>query len=662
MLEEKKRTRGSPVVYYIMVSLLSAALLIEGCIGIHKFQHSSLVDKSKSRITSAAPAKVEVLDPQNVEELQRLGLTPQQVVQVTDSLGKTTQYHGRFLHITDMHPDPLFRNGSSMRELCHRKSSGDDQASPYGDAMSGCDSPELLVEETLNWISKNLKDKIDFVIWTGDNIRHDNDRRNPRLEMDIFDLNQQVADLVSATFMEEGDENILPLDRRIKIIPSLGNNDVYPHNLFSPGPTLQTRELFKIWRNFVPAEQMHVFDRGAYFFTEVIPGKLVVMSINTLYLFRSNPLVDNCDSRKQPGFMLFQWLGVALKELRKKGMKVWLTGHVPPTPKNYEESCLAKHIVWLYEYRDIIIGGVYGHMNIDHFMTLDSVRAYKNIKTKMAKKGVLLDIDENYFDFNVTSEELNDDEETTFVSHRYDGAPNGKVAYLESVRDDMYSLVKGPKKYGVAAERYTVAHISTSIIPTYNPGMRVWEYNITGLFDSSVGKGEVAASQSGYAAWSEVFDNMEKILAENDEVEEEDEDQYWANYKASRDKSLPLPMPKGTPLGPGYVPQLFSPVRYAQYFLNLSYYSEHPEEPLDYKLEYTTDKQYGMKSLVAKEWIQLARTMAKTSSSKAKTDDHDADAEDQVDASSNISAEKLWEKYIAHAFVSSGYQQFEFAK
>lgn len=39
----------------------------------------------------------------------------------------------------------------------------------YGTPGERCDAPIKLAQETLDWISKEWLDKLDFVIWTGDN-------------------------------------------------------------------------------------------------------------------------------------------------------------------------------------------------------------------------------------------------------------------------------------------------------------------------------------------------------------------------------------------------------------------------------------------------------------------------------------------------------------
>ena len=233
-----------------------------------------------------------------------------------------------------------------------------------------------------------------------------------------------------------------PIDFDVSVIPSLGNNDVFPHNMFALGPTLQTREYYRIWKNFVPQQQQRTFDRSASFLTEVIPGKLAVLSINTLYLFKANPLVDNCNSKKEPGYQLLLWFGYVLEELRSRGMKVWLSGHVPPIAKNFDQSCYDKFTLWTHEYRDIIIGGLYGHMNIDHFIPTDGKKARKSLLKAMEQSTRVQQ-----------GEDSNEEDEETELNRILDHAmaakevflmgakPSNKEAYMNTVRDTYYRKV-----------------------------------------------------------------------------------------------------------------------------------------------------------------------------------------------------------------------------
>jgi endopolyphosphatase len=63
------------------------------------------------------------------------------------------------------------------------------------------------------------------------------------------------------------------------------------HNIFSPGPNYQTRAYASLWKDMIPEYEVHTFERGGYYATEVIPNKLAVVSLNTLYWYLlSDPL------------------------------------------------------------------------------------------------------------------------------------------------------------------------------------------------------------------------------------------------------------------------------------------------------------------------------------------------------------------------------------
>ncbi|CUM64181.1 uncharacterized protein PRCAT00001775001 [Priceomyces carsonii] len=586
------------------------------------------------------------LNEEKKNALIELGLTPRDPLKIFMSNGKEKTLHGRFLHITDIHPDPFYKKGTSHDKLCHL---GKGDAGKYGDAILGCDSPMSLMNATIEWIKENLQDKIDFIIWTGDNVRHDNDRKYPRTEESIFQMNELLSDIMFETFKNHDPAN--PKNMKIDLIPSLGNNDVYPHNMFAPGPTLQTREMFRIWKDYIPPSQLHVFNRGAYFFQEVIPDQLAILSINTLYLYQSNPLADNCDKKKQPGYKLFEWLGYVLKEMRVRKMKVWLTGHVPPNEKNYDVSCLRKYIAWTHEYRDVIVGGLYGHMNLDHFIPLDSVAAYKSIRRDLGPEVALDDLFENEEMMSIMddTEPLKGTEFGSEISIKA-GIPYNKVRYMDGLREDLYAAVKGRKKSGKMSERYSIAHVSASVVPTFNPGLRVWEYNTTDL-DSLLNK-EHRLSDS----WESFFVGLEKLMETFDKYDIEEENIQGKKKlnakKKKKDKALPPKMPSNLPLGPAYSPQTFTPLRYVQYYADLESINNNKKK-FKYELEYSTDKEYGLKDLTTDLWIQLARKLGKPVKNKKKSKSQIGTETGNMNVDK---LEKMWKAFLKHAFTSSGYE------
>lgn len=139
---------------------------------------------------------------------------------------ESKKLHGRFLHISgkltkffvemiltfpDLHPDRFYKPGTSPDYRCHvPKSSktrfevdeipGSDVVGKYGAPRTDCDSPIALTNATFQWIQDTLKDGIDFVIWTGDSARHDNDIHRPRDNKEVWGLNELMAEKMIEVF------------------------------------------------------------------------------------------------------------------------------------------------------------------------------------------------------------------------------------------------------------------------------------------------------------------------------------------------------------------------------------------------------------------------------------------------------------------------------
>lgn len=195
----------------------------------------------------------------------------------------------------DIHPDPFYKTYSSTEgeHACHR---GHGPAGIYGAETSDCDSPLSLLDETFRWINNTIRDDVDFVIWTGDSARHDNDEKIPRSEKQVVEQNQLVVKKFLSVFgkPENYDDDDPTNDFMIPIIPNFGNNDILPHNIFTQGPNRWTSRFLRIWRQFIPEEQRHQFQRGGWFYVEVIPNKLAVVSLNTLYALWACAAASTC--------------------------------------------------------------------------------------------------------------------------------------------------------------------------------------------------------------------------------------------------------------------------------------------------------------------------------------------------------------------------------
>ncbi|KAI0776087.1 hypothetical protein BD413DRAFT_526378 [Trametes elegans] len=376
------------------------------------------------------------------------GCVPAQApLEITQGLTKPEprrKLQGRFLHITDMHPDPYYRVGSSGKKACHRgkPKEGKPPAGYYGLPYSDCDAPFSLTNYTLDFLDREWADEIDFVIWTGDSARHDNDRRRPRTTAEIYDLNRAMAKKMEHVFVRRG----------IPVVPSIAHrgsaSSLNRPTLFSCGAVL-----LSIWRAFVPFPSYQVFQRGGYFSVEVIPNSVAVISLNTMYFYDSNTAVGGCERSdpQDPGNLQFDWLEVQLKMFRDRGMQVWLSGHVPPSSRNFYSECYVRYVELSLRFQDTILGHLYGHMNIDHFFLLDAEQLGNRSRSGDMSSAAT-------------------DDEASVLKHK-------KKELYKLLLQEFAGL---PRAENIDHDNYAVVNVAPPVVPTYLPSFRIFAYNTTG--------------------------------------------------------------------------------------------------------------------------------------------------------------------------------------
>ncbi|KAI4115241.1 MAG: hypothetical protein LQ345_004125 [Seirophora villosa] len=574
--------------------------------------------------------------------------------------------HGRFLHITgifhlpmsfhisptstdiliDVHPDRFYSLASSTDSgnACHW---GKGSAGFYGAENTDCDSPIALLNATFQWIAENLRDSIDFIVWTGDSARHDNDELIPRTEDEVIGLNDLLVTKFVEVFGKEDNINDTDPtnDFTIPIVPNFGNNDILPHNIFHPGPNRWTMHYAHVWRKFIPEEQRHAFERGGWFFVEVIPNHLAVFSLNTLYFFNNNPAADGCAERSEPGYEQFEWLRVQLQFVRQRGMKAILMGHVPParteSKHSWDETCWQKYTLWLQQYRDVIVGGLYGHMNIDHFMLQDTRQLdmkLMNGVVRPARKP------RKSSDLSVQSSA----EYLTELREGWSQLPEKAEAFTREDQVDIWpSFILGTEKKrrkssherflekigGEWGERYSATLVGASIVPNYYPTMRVFEYNTTGLQQGS----------------SDLYIGRRHGMpsAGHDKSDMYEESKYLEKHSFVK----PKPPSKSQPPGPAYSPQPLSLLGYTQLFANLTKINAafalprtSPAAEFAYELEYNTrnDSIYALEDLTMRNYINLAARIGRY---RPKRDDLSFEDVEEEDYSGNKNKHKKKKKH-----------------
>ncbi|KAJ5185418.1 Endopolyphosphatase Ppn1p-related protein [Penicillium cf. griseofulvum] len=570
---------------------------------------------------------------------------------------------GRFLHITDFHPDRLYKPGTSIDRSCHH---GKGSAGYFGAEGTDCDSPLSLVNETFRWIEENLKDEIDFVIWTGDSARHDNDEKLPRTADEIMELNAFLSQQWINIFGAEevlGTSNAVPR-MSIPVIPTFGNNDIMPHNIFNEGPNKWTKRFAEIWDQFIPEDQRHTFVEGGWFTTEVVPGRLAVISLNTMYFFDSNSAVDGCNAKSEPGYEHMEWLRVQLKILRSRNMKAILMGHVPPArsseKKNWDDTCWQKYTLWMHQYRDVVVGSFYGHMNIDHFMLQDSNKV--NIDSKADGKVSTRSKTDYLESLRNQWSSLPSPPSGTF--EELDSASNiGDLSQVKPAKDKR-GKKKDKKKQkfldkigGPWAERYSVSLVAPSLVPNFFPSLRVVDYNITGLNDVAHGVDlfirEVDDATFGHD--NDAIDTLE--LSDNYLMTPEIQKKKKNKDKKKKPKfKVPEPPSSTAPPGPAYSNQAFTLLGYTQYYSNLTKLheqiaaGERGKNPrVDYEIEYTTnDDVYRMKDLTVRSFFQLAARIADDGEEKQTDNFKDPETESKK---KKKKPNDIWRAFLRRAFV-----------
>ena len=552
------------------------------------------------------------------------------------------------------------------------------------------------------------------MVWTGDSVRHDYDDKIPRTEDEVFGLQRFLTQRFISTFSDNAPHAKPGRNLSIPIIPTVGNNDVMPHNIFKPGPNKWTKGFLDIWSELIPESQRHSFVEGGWFTTEVIPNKLAVISLNTMYFFDSNTAVDGCADKSEPGYEHMDWLRVQLKLLRQRGMKAILIGHVPPArsgdKKNWDETCWQKYSLWLHRYRDVVVGSLYGHMNIDHFMFQDSEevnivgldspsgssKAPPDFSTE-SRAGYLASLREQWAELPSPPKDVSDDE---WLSQN-------------STTDDTSVAQKSKKKMkrflkeigGHWVERYSVSTVSPSVVPDYFPSMRVIEYNISGLENAPTWADNFSSDNSPFDPHSfadEEFDDSSLVESDSNTDTEINKKKGKKGKKGKKRPKFKVPEPPSpaSPPGPAYSNQPLTWLGYTQYYANLTRINRdverllHPErksahltnEDTDkafhdifyYEVEYDTknDKFYKLKDLTVRSYFKLATLIAKDDPQKNRSlfsDNEDAptpetliDEKSTEDVQSSTKGSlpdlgqsrkqkkiknKLWKMFLHRAFV-----------
>ena len=226
----------------------------------------------------------------------------------------------------------------------------------YG-ASGKCDSNL----EVLKSFAKEIKkEKLDFVLFTGDFSAHDVWEVQ---QEDIIKSTQISVDIMSSEIGED-----------LPIYPAIGNHEKAPPDVFFGSETVLLHGLGKIFRKYLTQDAYDTFSQYGYFTMLHKNTNLRIVSLNCIICNSMNfHLISDSSQVAQ----MFKWLENVMNEAEKKGEKIYLLDHIPMFSSQHSYDCTMRLKIIIERYKDIIAGYFSGHTHRDE---LTLVKEYSNPK------------------------------------------------------------------------------------------------------------------------------------------------------------------------------------------------------------------------------------------------------------------------------------------
>lgn len=262
----------------------------------------------------------------------------------------------KFLHLSDVHIDLLYKEGSIVDcpdlTCCRYGDPAEGGAGHWG-SFGKCDTPPRTVELFMEQVSKM---ELSFVLWTGDSPPHDVNNYS-------FNNHTEYANQVTSLF-----KKYLP---DVPVYPVLGNHGCFPMDEFDPGNENGLLGKYaEIWKDYLDADSLSQFMENGYYSLKDKTTGIRILGLNTQLgdVFNFKIYGNSTD----PGQML-GWMRNQLYAAEKSNENVYIFGHIP-SGDHFTDSLWAKHYrVLINRFRNIIMGQFFGHSHNDHFQLISSL-------------------------------------------------------------------------------------------------------------------------------------------------------------------------------------------------------------------------------------------------------------------------------------------------
>ncbi|CDW90552.1 ser thr protein phosphatase family protein [Stylonychia lemnae] len=281
----------------------------------------------------------------------------------------------KIMHMSDWHVDFRYQEGAKRNcrdEICCQAEHGfpteeKEKARKYGEFT--CDIPYVTAEKQMELLSQMVDEKIDMIVWTGDQIGHDLHNVTP---LEIIETIDTLSKLIKIYFPET------------PVIPTVGNHDFYPPNYqaFNATFTDHLHQISEIWRMFLSDnDAIQKFTEYGYYktdmpksITDITGQKASILGMNsqTCYMYNYGLFNETNDAAKQ-----LAWLEEILAQAEKDNELIIIAAHMSPGDYNCITQWSNRYQALVERYQHIIRFSMYGH---DHRELYDVVRAFKSKK------------------------------------------------------------------------------------------------------------------------------------------------------------------------------------------------------------------------------------------------------------------------------------------
>ena len=301
-----------------------------------------------------------------------------------------------FLWLSDLHYDPYYGTSQAMArssdyDCAFRKDTSSSSSSVVRYGQVGCDSPPALLQVMLQHAARLTANEtttpraVDFVIITGDWVRHGNDRLSASPLADTQNILVNVTQMLQSALGGGGGGGT-----NISIIPALGNNDFTPDYYIDvlqqqqqqqqPNNELLAMVTQGLGALLTSDTERATFAAGGYLARNVT-DTLTIVSLNTvIYAVEHQP---NQTQVRDP-LAQFAWLKGQLQQASHSNRRVYIMGHIPPAVGSYRHSQLwhdayaTQYWTLLEAHENVVAGQFFGHLHADESRLLTTTTTTTN--------------------------------------------------------------------------------------------------------------------------------------------------------------------------------------------------------------------------------------------------------------------------------------------